>query len=484
MNCNQSRGLISAWIDGQLNEADRTKLEAHLHDCVECQTAAERTRDLHADLARAFEAPRRAAVRAAERVVEALPRARTAARSEVKAVPPNWLSLGLALALGFLIALLVFPPEGSQRAARVSRELPGDGLALSSPNPVSTTPVSNVAVASLVSATGPVGVEYDDRARGTWQTAAKPSQFLCPSEGSVRTNENVRCELVTADGCVVRMNSGTEIVFHSAGCVELKRGEIWCRSTPQAPLEVLPSMSATVAEKSVPTTAASLWSCTASDATCLLCVIDSGEKVRVTAAAGNVSVKDRHESLQLKPSETATITRERINRDRAPDRLLAASWMQPLLIRKGHGDPELVERVGDLLARVGESEQSELYEAEIRSLGEYCVLPLLRFVESPHSATVGARRLAAMQMASDLAPPWAIGDLIGFLRHSDADVRVLAASALQRLTGQTQGITADTWRGHPPESEPALAVWQLWWSSNRDRYPTRGDAPSAKAPRE
>jgi hypothetical protein len=395
----------------------------------------------------------------------------------VPARAPHWTSLGLALALGFLLALLVFPPWNSRRVAPDFREMPGDGLAGMPAMPPATMPV-----ARLVVATGPEGVEYDDRTQGAWQPVAKLPHFQCPSEGSVRTNDNVRCELVTSEGCVVRMNSGTEIVFHSAGCVELKRGEIWCRSTPQTPLEVLPSLPPTVVERRVPTGKSPTWSCTASDATCLLCVTESGDNVRVTAAAGNISVRARHEILQLAPSETATISGERVDRDRSSDRLLAASWMQPLLIRKGHADRELAERVEDLLARIGESERSELYEAEIRSLGEYSVLPLLKSMESPRPGSDGERRLVAMRIVSDLAPPWAIGDLVGLLKHPDADVRFLSAAALQRLTKQTQGVATETWRGKPAEWEPALAAWQTWWSKNRDRYPLRFDASGLPSP--
>jgi hypothetical protein len=476
MNCNQSRGLISAWIDRQLEPGNRAQLEEHLQECAECRTTAESMSDLHTDLVRAFEAPRMAAARAAEQAIAVLPTVATPPRVAVHSPSPPWISLGLALAVGFLLALLVFPPWKSPRGAPDFRETPREGLAGMPPPPPVTMPV--VAVARLVLATGPEGVEYDDASRGAWQSVAGLPHFVCPSEGSVRTNENVRCELETSAGCVVRMNSGTEVVFHSAGCVELKRGEIWCRSTPQAPLEVLPSSTATVIEKAAPKGAVSKWSCTASDATCLLCVTDTGDKVRVTAAAGNVSVKAREKSLLLEPSETATITREHIDRDRSSDRLLAASWMQPLLIRKGHADRELAERVGDLLARIGESEHAELYEAEIRSLGEYGVLPLLKFVESPASSTAGERRRVAMQIVSDLAPLWAIGDLIGLLQHTDADVRFLSATALQRLTAQTQGVTPENWRGNRAEWEPALAAWQTWWTNNRTRDPVLFDVPS------
>jgi hypothetical protein len=208
-----------------------------------------------------------------------------------------------------------------------------------------------------------------------------------------------------------------------------------------------------------------------------LSVNKSGDAVRVTVVTGMVSIKDRNENVQLAPSQTAVITGERIDREQWSDGLLAASWMQPLLMRKGHADRDLAERVDDLLARTGEAKQPELYETEIRSLGEYSVLPLLRYVESPRSDSNPRRRQAAMRIISDLAPAWAIGDLVGLLKHPDADVRVFAATALQRLTQETQGASNVTWRGTPAQRQPAAAAWQTWWSKNSDRYPSYFDAP-------
>jgi ferric-dicitrate binding protein FerR (iron transport regulator) len=469
MNCDEAGRLLGAWIDRQMQPAERAALEEHLQECAECRAAAESARDLHAELVRAFESPRRAAARAADHVVAALPRPATAARPAEMARRPNWASLGLAVALGFFLALLVFPPWKFRQTFPDFQQPPRDGTA------GGALALSAAPVARLVAATGPEGVEYSDQFAGTWHPVTELSSFQCPSQGSVRTNENVRCELVTSDGCVVRMNGGTEIAFQSAGCVELKRGEIWCRSTPQAPLEVLPSLPAAVTQ-SAPAEPASKYSCTASNAACLLCAAESGEKVRVTAAAGHVSVKGGNENLQLAPSETASITRDRIDRDRLPDRLLAVSWMQPLLIRKGHADLELAERVEDLLAQTGDAGLSESYEAEIRSLGEYGVLPLLRYLKSPDSAFDARRRRVAIRIVSDLAPSWAIGDLIGLLKHPDAEVRFLSAAALTRLTKQTQGVPSETWRGDPSEWEPAAVAWETWWSSNSRRFPTRFDA--------
>src|SRR6185369_10016764 len=112
----------------------------------------------------------------------------------------------------------------------------------------------------------------------------------------VRTRDNARCELETTEGCVVRMNGGAEIVFHSAGRIELKRGEIWCRSTAGSPLEVLPSLSGTTVARTAPGMLPAM-SCTASDATCVMSVSEAGDTALVTAAAGNISVKTRDASL-------------------------------------------------------------------------------------------------------------------------------------------------------------------------------------------
>lgn len=477
MDCNQSRNLFSAWVDRQLDSADEALLVEHLQECLECQAAVERARELHADLMLAFESPRRAATRVAEKVIAEIPTMAMSNHRPMNARLPQWFSLGLAMALGFLLAVILFRPWTSEREASNSVQRRHDGFVEAPTMPAETVPAATIAaakiqgVARMVDATDSTGVEFTDLIGADWKSVANLPQFHCPSESSVRTNHNASCELVTAEGAVVRMKSGTEIVFRSAGCVELKRGEIWCRSTPGAPLEVVPAVSSTVVQNAVSGGDAPAMSCTASGATCLMSVSESGNKVLVTAAEGNIGVKARNESLRLEPRETATITREGIDRERSFDRLLTTSWMQALLIRKGHGDGELVARVEELLAQIGTSGQSALYEAEIRTLGEYAVLPLLQYLKSPRANSDDERRLVVMGIVSDLAPPWAIGDLIDLLENSDAEVRFLAATALRRLTAQAQGGPLEIWRGDQAEWNSAVAAWRAWWTRNRDRYP-------------
>ena len=85
--------------------------------------------------------------------------------------------------------------------------------------------------------------------------------------------------------------------------------------------------------------------------------------------------------------------------------------------------------------------------------------------------------MKAMRIVSDLAPSWAIGDLIGLLDDTDPDVRFLAATALFRLTKKTHRCPPASWRDAAAECKQARTDWLQWWSSNRNRFPMPG-APS------
>lgn len=472
MNCEETRARLGAWVDGQLEPAEVAALESHVSMCAECRAELKSLRALHADLVRAFEAPRAAAAQVA--LAAGHPLGKQAAtrlnspKSSAIRRSSSFFPLALAMAIGFLLAVLIFRPWKSPAVGLNVVDRPTTPPIEHVPETPIRTP-SDLSIARLVVATKADGVEVNDRARKIWQPVAEISKFQCPVEGCVRTSSGSRCEIVTSEGCVVRMNSGTEIVVHTPARIELRRGEIWCRSTAAAPLEVIPALSSAVVKRASP--GAPVMTCTASDAACMLRIAKTGNEVSVTAETGKVDVKAHDKSLELAARQSATITGEQMRLDGSSNALLDTSWMQPLLIRKGHANSELADRVNDLLARVGETKQPELYEREIRSLGEYSVLPLLRYVESPRSDSNPWRRTAAMQIISDLAPAWAIGDLVGLLKHPDADVRSLAAAALNRLTQLTQGVTPEKWRGPPADWQPAAIAWQTWWTKNADRFP-------------
>jgi hypothetical protein len=77
----------------------------------------------------------------------------------------------------------------------------------------------------------------------------------------------------------------------------------------------------------------------------------------------------------------------------------------------------------------------------------------------------------AMRIVADLAPSWAVGDLIPLLSDSDEEIRYQSAAALRRLTGQSQGREPGAWRKPWADCTPTFASWQTWWQNNRQRYP-------------
>jgi hypothetical protein len=70
---------------------------------------------------------------------------------------------------------------------------------------------------------------------------------------------------------------------------------------------------------------------------------------------------------------------------RVRDPLLDTSWVHEVLILKGDQSPELQQRIDDIWAQIGDTKMSYLYEEEVRRLGDACVTPLVRFIESSRS---------------------------------------------------------------------------------------------------
>lgn len=424
MECSEVRQRLGEWLDGELPPIDRCALETHLAECEECNAEATALRGQDAELRAAFGPERAAAERVAAGVVE-----RLRAEPSVAIHKPvrHWLSFTAAVAAGFLLGALVF------RSAPESHPMTRVSASLSSVPSASPPP----AIATLVASTGNVELNPN-----SWAGAASNLGMLtCPSNSVVRTGD-ASCELKMADGCVIRLNKETEVALKSADSIEVRRGQIWCSSPSDAALQV---------------------------------VVSAPSGVQVTGASGNVTVHTPAGEAQLRDGETASIVGGRVERATDHDPLLAAAWMNPLLVRKGNDDPELAQRIDRILAQLGQSKLSYLYEQEIRALGEHAVLPLARYVQSPLSKNDPTRRATAMRIITDVAPTWSIGTLIELLADDDGPTRVLAAQALERLTGETQGRSPPEWRGDPNESAQALEAWRRWWTERRDRIPRRSN---------
>jgi hypothetical protein len=188
MNCDQATELLCARLGDELTADDRLALEAHLAECATCRATAEAFQSQDADLRRAFASRRRAVAAVAERVIIQV---RASARPRREFL--MWITPLLSAAAGFLLAVGIFRPW----------EKP---IVPPSTDHVVSTPRETL---QLTLATGPV--EMKPAGQDAWQ--ALPTGQAIEAGACVRTPDQCRCELRTADGSEVRLNSDTEVTF-------------------------------------------------------------------------------------------------------------------------------------------------------------------------------------------------------------------------------------------------------------------------------
>lgn len=433
MDCEKAIELVSAAVDREIAPDDRAALDAHLAGCADCRATSDAFRLQDADLRRAF-APRREAVsRLAGRAFARIREPGTARPRR----PLSWLRLVSAASVGFLAAVLVFRPWG-----RPSTPTPPSGVEVEDP------------VAHLGLATGVIEVLPPET--DSWEVL--PTGGAIPAGARVRTAPGTRCEFWTADGSEVRLNAATEVVFRKDRDLELASGELWSSvAQVERPFEVAAS-GATV------TALGTQFDVRTRQGETVLIVAEGATRIR--ASGGEKTVE---------AGETVSVVGGVLGeKERAHDLLLATRWVHEIYLLKARDDPELARRVDDLFARIGESKMENLYEDEIRALGDHCVLPLARYLQSPRSQEKPWKRPAAARILADIAQPWAIPELILLLGDSDGNVRFHAARGLERLTGYSFGRTPESWRDSTLEScEGTRSEWRDWWEANKERYPGR-----------
>ena len=439
MRCEDVRRHLDASPDGDLDAAERDAFDVHLAQCPECRGYAADLARLDVELRQAF-APRRAAAAAvAARVVSRLP---------VTTPRPAWVrSVGLAVAAaaaGFLLAVAIFRPWARPAVLPVQpvREFVKDMLPI-----------------QLAIATGAVEVESD----GTWQ--ALPTGGTVELGCSIRTPPSVRCEFRTPDGSEVRLNGGTQVVFRSPRELDLVRGQVW----------------SSVAASPVPYRVKSP-TCTVTALGTQFDLLHGAEQSRLTVVSGRTRVNAGSRSCEVAGGQYLDLSPDLLSEPQTRPNyqlLQATGWVTEILRLKGHGNPELTRRIDDLFAHIGEAKLGHLPEEEIRLLGDHCVLPLTRYLQSERSRGNAPKRQQAARILADLAQPWSIKDLIGLLEDSDREVRSRAAAGLKRLTGNAFGLEPAQWRTAAPAAcDGATASWQQWWQINQFRCPT--DPPGTR----
>jgi hypothetical protein len=287
-----------------------------------------------------------------------------------------------------------------------------------------------------------------------WKNLQAGAEIVLGSR--VRTGPGVRCEFRTSDGSEVRLNSNTELVFAASRRLELATGQILARvAKDPAPFHV--------AVLDITITALG----TEFDILC------KPVETVLTVLEGSTKVAGKGEDHVVRSGEAATIIKGQIDhKEQVHDLALATSWVHEILILKGRDNQELAKRLDDILAQIGQGKAEFMAESEIRSLGDHCVLPMTRYIQSERSRSDKQKRQMAARILSDLAQPWSIPDLIKLLADDDKEVRYQAAKALRRLTSLTFGRSPEDWRDRPQKNnEEAHRKWQSWWQENKGRYP-------------
>lgn len=439
MNCQVFQNQIGAARDGELDDSLRLQLEAHLAECCECREVAEGLDRIDALLRRASRPSRRRADELAARVTLELSK-HAAQRTRPRIT--LWMQLAAAVAAGFLIACLVFQPWRD----RVSPESPVQATNERA-GPAETAP----AVARVTASTGPIDVRLPDQSE--WVTVTDLSPFACPSDTSVKTPSGSLCELATSSGSVVRMRDGTEVKVHAADALELNSGHVWIQ-VPQSG-RLLVTASEAVSEAVGPAVM-----------TC-----ENPDPLTVTSCSGSIDVGCGSQRTRLTDGGSVQLVNGAFVSTRPSETpVLAEAWMHPLLMRKGHNDPELEARVDAMLAQIGNMKLALMYEQQIRGLGEYAALPLLKYIESSSGEADRDRRATAGRILTDIAPVWMVPELIGLLSDVDPRVRSAADRALVRLTGRESGMTPEDWRGDETDRAAAVDEWRTWWEQSEDRY--------------
>ena len=446
MNCEQANNLLSARIDGEISPSDSLALDEHLTQCADCRSLADALATQDASLTRAFAPRREAAIQIAHQTIEQLHAPRRSF--------PQWLTIGLAAAAGFLLALLIFRPWVRPEPKIVKQT--GNPLPMSQPQ----VAIAQSVVAELTLATGKVEI----LPAHTDQWRAMETAGSVPADARVRTAAGVRCEFSLRDGSTVRLNENSELHFADARKLELADGQVWSGvAKADVPFTVATS-TATV------TAIGTRFDISRREGKEKLVVFEGSTQVR--GAAGEAVVRSG-EGLDIEDGKLGQ-----------PQRLynlsLAEQWIDEILVLKGRDNPELAQRIDDLLARLGEDKLQYLYENEIRGLGDHCVLPLTRYIQSDRSSSEPKRRRQAANIIADCAQPWCIPYLIELLSDRDGDIRAAADRGLRRLTNFSVASEQQWHNAAPAAREQMVRRWQEWWEENKDKVPGLQKGPGRK----
>lgn len=439
MNCASVQPQLSAWLDQELSDEARRKVDEHLAGCAACRAVVDDLQRLHQQC--------NAELKVSQEEVNRLVESALAHYQPATLVyrPRPWRAVTLAImsaAAGFLLALAVLPEWWKKtQVANVqptNREQSGE------------LPVQ------LALAIGTVEVEDN----GAWKPLATGTKLHAGQR--LRTPGKSRCELRCSDGSEVRLNSNCELIVHTPRLYQLKQGQVWSTVAPdRVPFQIK-------TDQSTVTALGTQFDLNYQEKLTTLTVLEG--KTRLEQTGGKITEVNAGQQLEVDSQRGSFDLRQ-------PDYQLyqATNWVNEILVLKGRDNPELIRRINDVMASIGETKMIFMAEEEMRTLGDHCVVPLCRYLQSERSKKQEERRQLAARIIADLAQPRSIGDLIDLLGDSDPQVRASLAKALLRLTRQDMGMTIQQWQSSDELNRAkALERWKSWWKRNQERYPESG----------
>ncbi|HEV8377400.1 MAG TPA: FecR domain-containing protein [Tepidisphaeraceae bacterium] len=448
MTCETATNLISFRIDGEISAADQTALEEHLATCAACRATMDVLSSQDSDLVRAFAPRRRAAAAVADAAIARVH------REHVQSFRPRrfpFLTMLVSAAAGFALALLVLQPWHKAPVGT------GGPIVTTQPAP-NTTP----AIARLALATG--AIEVQPPGKTNWEVMPTGAEIAPNSK--IRTPDKVRCEVVMSDNSTIRLNYNSEVEIGSGRDFKLASGQMYSSVAKAADPFIV-----SVAQASI-TALGTEFDIAADAQKATLTVVEGSTRVKGKSGERIVNSGNRINIVAGTPGEAEAVFSLPV----------ATRWVNELLVMKGRDSDELRKRVDLLLASIGNEKMTYMFEDEIRALGDHCVLPLTRYLQSPLSAGDPRKRHQAARILTDVAQPWSIPQMIELLNDKDGEVRFYAARALVRLANQNMGRNPEDWRNQ--KFVNTISEWEKWWQSNKDRYPggPMSPSPSPNAP--
>ena len=412
MTCNECSSQLSALLDGELTRPEEEALRAHVAACPDCRLALEELQEIDTLLrGRLGPGDLEGQLSAFDQQLAGSATSPTPLPAPGRHVTPTG-SRGLGavlLSCLALVALLVL--------------LRGPG----SPSRSNATPeVARVAVAVG-------GVEVMRPGDNRWVSLSQASAIVGLEEGCrLRTDGEGLCEVQTSCEGTLRLNRETEVVVHRLEKVELVRGQLWGQAARQCELNV--QLPPETVSEAPPRERVSLATFTCPGSSEMQWKVDDSRATCLALTTPHLSVSCENATYSIGKGEAMTMANGRPDEVAfRTDPLAATSWQMPLLVRKPPDDAELQGRLDSMLAMIGETKISYLYEEQIRELGPAGVAPLLAYVRSPRSRENPARRHRAMSLISETASADQAEAIETLLSDDDSVIRQSAGATLQRL---------------------------------------------------